>query len=236
MNRVTRLDYSSRLLSVSKGIRLSGYSRDTLSVINLCAQFVRQTVESIEKITPGTWEVASMALVVARERDRPGNRYSIDYEQGAIRLGLQKKFQDIKTGDIGYWGVPAKYGHTAIAVEIDGKMFWLENIDKQFRPNSRTVYTSVTNENDFKVVGRIMLTPLNMLPVPRTLINPTKGIRDQQEITVPIVAPNTDLLKDRVGSRVFIIKNGAQQEVGTLDKATGVTDKVYLRLKSDVQR
>ncbi len=230
MNTITRKNYQDALITVSKGIRLSGYSRDTMSVINLCAQYVRQSVESIEQLTPGTWEVASMALVIARERNRPGERYAIDYEQGAIRLGLQKKFSDIQTGDVGYWGVPAKFGHTAIAIELDNKMYWLENISSEYRPKSKTLFPSVTDANGGKTIGKIMLTPVGDMAVPRTLINPTKNIRDQKEVTViPVI--NTALLQDRTGATVIIIKNGAEQVVGTLEKATGVVNKLFIKVK-----
>jgi hypothetical protein len=230
MNRVTRNTYASALTTVTRGIRLKGYTKDTLSVVNLCAQFVRQTVESIEGLTPGTWEVAGLALDVARERKRPGDRYAVDYEEAGRRLGLSKSFKEITPGDIGYW-VYSIYGHTAICVELENKLYWLENTNAVTRAGGRRVFPSVTDKDGEKVPGKVWLTPLDVLGTPRTIITPSKNIQQQRPIAREARDDGIALLEHNIGDRVFIIKNDAQQEVGTLEKSTLINGKIYIKVK-----
>lgn len=218
-----RKEYEMKLKLVAAGKRLKSYSDDTINTVNLCAQFVRQTVEDCEEVTPNTWKVAAVALIVARERGR-SMRWAVDYEEAGRRLGLAKSFNAVKVGDVGYWEYD-KWGHTAIyAGDIlgNGVNYWLENTNAKNRKGGRRV---------FGATNAVWLTPATTLGTPRTLIAPTASLVGDSPAATSTKLES--ILRENVGMELWIIKGGGSpQKIGTIEKASEIDDKkVFIKVK-----
>lgn len=217
----TRKDYQIKLRLLLNGKRFASHTNDTINVVNLCAQFVRQTVEDIEALPPNGWQVGGLAVRVASKRGR-SMRWSVDYEEAGRQLNLVKSIKDVQTGDVGYWEY-IEFGHTAIAVFIDNKLWWLENTNAKARKGGRRVFGAKT---------AVWLTPADVLGPPRTLIAPTRELLQASSVNKTKIE---EIMKDLIGTEIYLIEDGGEPEyVGKLQKASEVDDKkVYIKTKTD---